>query len=119
MSLIWPYDVAAHVEGAAEDYIAYISDESGRYEIYVQPFPDKNKKWQISTEGGEEPLWSRDGRELFYRFGQKWMVAEIQASSGEFKAARPRVLFEGSYVNVPGLSYDAAPDGKRFLVIKP
>ena len=99
-------------------YLTYISDESGRYEIYVQPFPEKSKKWQISTEGGEEPIWSRDGRELFYRYGQKWMAADIRTAP-EFNAGKPHLLFEGPYLNVPGLSYDAAPEGKRFLVIKP
>jgi Tol biopolymer transport system component len=99
-------------------YIAYTSDKDGKYQIYVQPFPDKGKIWQVSTEGGEEPLWSRDGRQLFYRYGQKWMVSEVQLTP-EFSARPPRVLFEGPYINVGGLSYDVSLDGKRFLVIKP
>ena len=99
-------------------YIAYISDSSGRYEIYVQPFPEKGKRWQVSTDGGEEPVWSRDGKELFYRYGQKWMAVDVQTAPN-FSAGKPRLLFEGPYMNVPYLSYDIARDGKRFLVIKP
>ena len=55
-------------------WLAYISDESGRYEIYVQPYPGPGGKWQISTEGGTEPVWNPNGRELFYRSGDKMMV---------------------------------------------
>jgi serine/threonine protein kinase/Tol biopolymer transport system component len=99
-------------------WIAYTSDESGQYEVYVRPYPDPGQKWQISTDGGEEPLWSSDGRELFYRNGQKWMAVAV-ATKPEFRADRPRLLFEGSYLNVPGYSYDIAPDGRRFLMLQP
>jgi len=97
--------------------MAHTSDESGRYEVWVHPYPGPGGKWQISTDGGEEPVWSRDGREIFYRNGQKWMVAAIETKS-EFRAGTPRLMFEGPYFNVPGLSYDVAPDGKRFLMIQ-
>ena len=52
-------------------WLAYVSDESGRYEIYVQPYPGPGGKWQISTEGGTEPVWNPNGRELFYRSGEQ------------------------------------------------
>jgi hypothetical protein len=71
----------------------------------------------VSTEGGEEPIWSRDGRELFYRFGAKWKVVSVQIGD-RFSAALPQPLFEGPFVNVPGFSYDVAPDARRFLVIQ-
>jgi serine/threonine-protein kinase len=97
-------------------YIAYVSDESGQYEIYVRPASGEGAKWQISSEGGEEPLWSKDGRELFYRTGPKWMAAEV-TTEPRFKASTPRMLFEGPYLNVPGVSYDVAADG-RFLMLE-
>jgi len=103
-------------------WLAYASDESGRIEIYVKPYPGPGGKWQISTEGGTEPKWNRNGRELFYRSGNKMMVVEISADPG-FTAARPRQLFEGHYlVNGPraaGANYDVSPDGQRFLMLKP
>jgi len=97
-------------------YVAYTSDESGQYEIYVRPASGEGAKWQISSEGGEEPLWSKDGRELFYRNGPKWMAADV-TTDPQFKAGTPHMLFEGPYLNVPGVSYDVAADG-RFLMLE-
>jgi eukaryotic-like serine/threonine-protein kinase len=101
-------------------WLAYISNESGRWEIYVQPFPGSGGKWQISTEGGTEPVWNRNGRELFYRNGDKMMAVNI-ATQPSFTPGKPRVLFEGHYVPPPGTTpnYDVSPDGQRFLMIKP
>jgi len=101
-------------------WLAYISDESGRYEIYVQPYPGPGGKWQISTEGGTEPVWNPNGRELFYRSGNKMMAVEI-TTQPSFSAGRPRMLFEGQYVPTPVTfpNYDVSPDGQRFLMIKP
>ena len=100
-------------------WLAYISDESGRYEIYVQPYPGPGGKWQISTEGGTEPVWNPNGRELFYRSGNKMMAAEITMQPG-FSADKPRVLFEGPYVPTPFSfpNYDVSRDGQRFLMLK-
>jgi Tol biopolymer transport system component len=97
-------------------YVAYVSDESGQYEVYVRPASGEGVMWQVSTEGGEEPVWSKDGRELFYRNGPKWMAAEVTTET-QFKAGTPRLLFEGPYLNVPGVSYDVAADG-RFLMLE-
>ena len=101
-------------------WLAYISDESGRYEIYVQPYPGPGGKWQISTEGGTEPVWNRNGRELFYRSGDKMMAVDI-ATQPAFTAGKPRMLFEGPYVPTPVTipNYDVSPDGQRFLMLKP
>ncbi len=98
-------------------WVAYISDESGRYEVYVVPFPGPGGKWPISTEGGEEPVWAPGGDELYYRNGRRWMAVPVNTEGG-FTAGKPRLLFVGNYVNVPGISYDIAPDGRRFLLIK-
>jgi len=101
-------------------WLAYISNESGRYEIYVQPYPGPGGKWQISTEGGTEPTWNSNGRELFYRRGDKMMAVDITTQRG-FTAGKPRVLFEGRYEPSPGTApnYDVSPDGQRFLMLKP
>jgi eukaryotic-like serine/threonine-protein kinase len=100
-------------------WLAYISNESGRYEIYVQPYPGPGGKWQISTEGGTEPTWNPNGRELFYRSGDKMMAVEI-ATQPSFSASKPRVLFEGRYEPSPATSpnYSVSPDGQRFLMLK-
>jgi len=99
-------------------WIAYTSDEAGRAEVYVQPFQGPGGKWQISTDGGAEPLWSRDGREIFYRDGEKVMAVAVDQQSA-FGASKPRLLFEGHYE--PGSNhtyYDVAPDGKGFVFLR-
>jgi Tol biopolymer transport system component len=101
-------------------WLAYISNESGRNEIYVQPYPGPGMKWQISTEGGTEPAWNPNGRELFYRSGDKMMAVDIVTQPG-FAAGTPRMLFEGRYepAPVPIANYDVSSDGQRFLMLKP
>jgi Tol biopolymer transport system component len=101
-------------------WLAYTSNESGRYEIYVQPYPGPGGKWQISTEGGTEPVWNPNGRELFYRSGDKMMAVDITTQPG-FAAGKPRMLFQGQYQPVPVTfpNYDVSPDGQRFLMLKP
>jgi Tol biopolymer transport system component len=101
-------------------WLAYISNESGHFEIYVQPYPGPGGKWQISTEGGTEPVWNPNGRELFYRSGDKMMAVEI-ATQPAFAAGKPRMLFEGQYEPTPATTpnYDVSPDGQRFLMLKP
>jgi serine/threonine protein kinase/Tol biopolymer transport system component len=101
-------------------WLAYVSDESGRWEVYVQPYPGPGGKWQISTEGGMEPTWNPKGGELFYRLGDKMMSVSV-AIEPTFKAGKPRVLFEKHYEPTPatGPNYDLSPDGQRFLMLKP
>jgi Tol biopolymer transport system component len=99
-------------------YIAYTSDKDGKFQVYVRPYPDNDWVRLISDNFGEEPIWSPKGDELFYRNGDKWMVVSISTEPG-FTAGMPRVLFEGPFNNVSGISYDVAPDGQRFLVLKP
>jgi dipeptidyl aminopeptidase/acylaminoacyl peptidase len=101
-------------------WLAYVSDESGRWEIYVQLYPGPGGKWQISAQGGTEPVWNPNGRELFYRSGDKIMAVDIATQPG-FTAGKPRMLFEGQYVTTPATfpNYDVSPDGQRFLMLKP
>jgi hypothetical protein len=77
-----------------------------------------DRVWQISYDLGEEPIWSANGDELFYRNRDKWMVVSI-STKPEFTAGTPQVVFEGPYLNVSGLSYNVAPDSQRFLVLQP
>jgi Tol biopolymer transport system component len=101
-------------------FIAYASDESGRFEIYVRPFPGPGGKWQISNEGGTEPVWNPRGRELFYRNGSKMMAVDV-TTQGTFSAGKTKMLFEGPYVPTPRSfpDYDVSPDGQRCLMLKP
>jgi Tol biopolymer transport system component len=107
-------------------WMAYASDESGRYEVYVQPFPAPGGKWQISTDGGTEAAWSPKGNELFFRTGgqrEKMMVVDIQTQPS-FSAGKPRLFFEGSYANntaggAVSANYSMAPNGQHFLMLKP
>ncbi len=98
-------------------WIAYTSDESGQWEVYVRPYPGPGSKRRVSTDGGEESRWAQNGQELFFRFGNKWMAVKVDAEE-EFSAEKPQVLFEGPYINIPGYSYDVSPDGQRFLVVE-
>jgi len=103
-------------------WLAYVSNELGPQNVYVRPYPEPDVQWLISgEEGGIEPVWSPDGKELFYRSGNRLMVVLIQTDP-TFSPGKPKVLFEGSYVsesNPPGFQYyDISPDGERFLMMK-
>ena len=100
-------------------WLAYESDESGQEEIYVRPFPEAEGKWQISTGGGTQPMWAWNGRELFYRNGDKMMSSSVETTT-MFTAAKPKLLFEGLYEkgsNPFFANYDVARDDQRFLMI--
>jgi eukaryotic-like serine/threonine-protein kinase len=102
-------------------WLAYVSDTSGRREVYVQPYPGPGGRWQISTDGGGQPVWSRNGRELFYQNGDKMMAVDV-STVPNFSAGKPKMLFEGLYASSSSwLSpfYDVSPDGQRFLMLKP
>ena len=100
-------------------WIAYSSDESGPQEIYVMDFPKPTGKWKVSTEGGAEARWRRDGRELFYIAGRKLMAADVRTGGAVFHAGVPRVLFEASIDPRTNRRnrYVVSPDGQRFLII--
>ena len=100
-------------------WLAYQSNESGSEEIYVRPFPDVDSgRWQVSTGGGVQPLWARNGQELFYRNGEAVIAVSIETDPN-FVAGNPEMLFEAAYFLGPGgRTYDVAPDGERFLMIQ-
>jgi Tol biopolymer transport system component/predicted Ser/Thr protein kinase len=104
-------------------WLAYASDESGAYQVYVRAFPDKGGKWQISNSGGVYPIWSRNGRELFFRSDDnRIMVANYTVKGDSFAAAKPRLWSDKKLADfgVVGTSnYDLAPDGKRIAAIMP
>ncbi len=98
-------------------FIAYVSDESGQKEIYARPFPQASARWQISTQGGSEPVWSQDGKSLFYRVGSAMMSVPVDLGTAE-PFGRPEVLFTGNYLvdqsGHPGYAVD--PNGESFLM---
>jgi dipeptidyl aminopeptidase/acylaminoacyl peptidase len=100
-------------------WIAYAGGESGSGQIWVQPFPTTGQKWQISTDGGREPVWAPNGAELFWRDEKKLMAAEIKTQPS-FAASKPRLLFEGPYEGAISsrANYDISPDGRRFLMVE-
>ena len=98
-------------------WLAYASDESGRFEVYVRPFPGPGEKIPISIAGGSEPAWDRHGRELFFRNGDQMMVVPV-TTQPTFSAERPRLLFTGPFVRTAGrISYDVAPDAESFVML--
>jgi Tol biopolymer transport system component len=100
-------------------WMAYTSSESGQMEVYVCPFPDVGKgKWQVSTSGGQQPRWSPDGREMFYRNGDAMMSVAIETEPA-FRAGLQKELFRGTYISEVGHMWDLSPDGKRFMMVKP
>jgi eukaryotic-like serine/threonine-protein kinase len=109
-------------------WLAYQSNNSGAFEIYVRPFPNTlDGQWRVSTAGGTEPLWARDGRELFYRGPTGAMMRVLIAPRSLWTAGAPTQLFEasayalggsGEYAALLRRTYDVSPDGRRFLMIK-
>ena len=108
-------------------WLAYSSNETTgaqlKTEVYVRPFPDANKgKWQVSTGGGNSPLWSPDGRELFYLGEGNSVMSVSVETSPALRFGTPRMLFKSPYLGLTATSghpWDIHPDGKRFLMMKP
>ncbi|MBI3983446.1 MAG: serine/threonine-protein kinase, partial [Gemmatimonadetes bacterium] len=99
-------------------WVAYVSDESGREEVYVRAFPGPGARWQISMDGGTEPKWSGSGREIFYRSGPKMMAAAVQTQPTVAVGERS-VLFQGDYAaGLDFRQYDVTRDGNSFIMVK-
>ncbi|HSF19204.1 MAG TPA: hypothetical protein VLK65_26995, partial [Vicinamibacteria bacterium] len=105
-------------------FLAYQSDASGRWEVLVQPFPRGEGRWQVSVSGGQQPIWSPRGDELFFVNGNDLMVADVTLQPA-FRVGAPRRLFGGESVDtnltLPGIMerhYDVAPDGRRFVIVQ-
>ncbi len=124
--------VAPYIHGSANEtqptfspdgkWVAYASDESGRFEVYVQPYPATGDKWPISTTGGAQPRWRRDGRELFYlSISQQLTAVDVSTAGGRFEAGVPHVLFSTRASAVSGLAssfrqFAVTANGQAFLI---
>jgi Tol biopolymer transport system component len=99
--------------------VVYSSNESGQGEVYVQDFPGPGRKWRVSTEGGDEPTWSADGRTIFYLSPDGLMAVDV-ASGEPLRLGTPRLLFEIQPAPILATRrYDLSPDGRRFLFVLP
>jgi eukaryotic-like serine/threonine-protein kinase len=129
-----PADLQPFVTGPAREvwpafspdgrWLAYGSDETGRFEVYVRPYPAGEPKYRVSTDGGREPVWSPDQRQLFFLHADAegccgvMMAVDVSTSDGGFRRMRPRRLFQwGLAGQIPVRGYDIAPDGRRFVAV--
>jgi serine/threonine-protein kinase len=109
-------------------WVAYCSNRTGRSEVYVEPWPGPGMRVQLTSDGGMDPLFSRDGREIFYRNGDRMMAVQVSLAGGQFDHGPPTQLWTGHYspglsssCGPPGVSsanYDVSADGRRFLMVK-
>lgn len=102
-------------------WIAYASNESGRFEVYVRPFPGPGGKWQVSNRGGSEPMWRGDGREIFYTSPGRELMSVTVDEGDVFEATVPKKLFDAPVSADPNTRnrYVVTDDGQRFLVVSP
>jgi serine/threonine-protein kinase len=101
-------------------WLVYVSNESGRNEVYVRPFRGEERRQQVSIEGGSQPTWNLNGREIFYRIGDRMMAVEVTPSGDALQLSAPRQLFERTYAYGAGITlpnYDVARDG-RFIMVR-
>jgi len=109
-------------------WVAYCSNRTGRSEVYVEPWPGPGMRVQLTSDGGMDPLFSRNGREIFYRNGDRMMAVQVSLAGGQFDTGPPTLLWTGHYspglsssCGPPGVSsanYDVSADGRRFLMVK-
>jgi Tol biopolymer transport system component len=116
-----PYAESAATFSPDGRWIAYVSDESGRQEIYLRPYPAPGGRTKISSDGGAEPVWTRAGRELLYRQGNQFLSVEIRTEPS-FTVGTPRALFSGDFLrggreDVP-FQYDVSRDGNQIYAIR-
>jgi len=108
-------------------WVAYCSNESGRQEVYLTPYPGPGAKIQVSNDGGFDPVWRRKGGELYYRRGDSMMVVSVVTQT-KLELAKPRVLWEGKYshgvssqcgpAGATSTNYDVTADGERFVMVQ-
>ncbi len=118
MFLDTPFNAVSPDLSPDAKFLAYESNESGRYEVYVQPFPQGGAKWQVSASGGRQPRWRGDGKEIFYVEGDT-LIAVSVTTSPVFSPGAAQPLFEDETAFASrGQRYDVTPDGQRFVVVE-
>ena len=100
-------------------WFAYVSDETGQDEVYVQPYPTTGQRWRVSSDGGTEPRWAPDGSAIYFRNAEALLEAAVTLAP-EFLPAAPVELFRGPYVldDFGNPNFDVARDGKHFLMVR-
>ena len=101
-------------------WLLYVSNESSQNEIYLRPYGGPDRRWPVSTQGGTQAVWNPNGKEIFYRNGNKMMAVDVETTP-DVKLSPPHVLFEGRYAFGSGITianYDVARDGQRFIMVK-
>jgi serine/threonine-protein kinase len=114
------YDGAGQFSPTDGRWLAYVTNESGQFEVYLRPYPGPERKVPVSTGGGTHPRWNPNGKELFYRNGNRMMVVDV-STRPDLSLSTPRVLFEQRYAFGSAqtvANYDVSPDGQRFLMVK-
>jgi serine/threonine-protein kinase len=120
--LVTPYQERVARYSPNGRWVAYVSNDSGRDEVYVRDAAGTGEKITVSNDGGTEPVWGANGRELYYRNGARLLVATVVTETA-FQASEPKVIFEGNFVNDRGsgaatANYDVTRDGQRFVMIQ-
>ena len=100
-------------------FVAYVSDESGRNEVYVRPFPGAEGKWQVSGNGGSQPRWSKDGKELFYVERDTLMAVAVATTPSFTSGAVTRLFQDANLLGIGDFRYDVSADGRRFILKEP
>ena len=115
--VVSPLDERSPALSPDDLWLAYVSNETGRDEVYVRPFPTGGGRWQISSAGGTEPRWRRDGQEMFYRSADTLIAVQVRTRAG-FAVEKRTSLFTGDYItNTRHATYDVHPDGQRFVFV--
>ena len=100
------------------DYLVYASGESGQQEIYVQPFPATGEKWQLSVNGGTDPIWSPDARRIYYHDNLQIFFVEVNYDEN-IELGTPQVYYSGPFLNIVQRSLSISPDGEQLLILEP
>jgi Tol biopolymer transport system component len=100
-------------------WLAYESDQSGASEVYISPFPSGGTQYQVSTSGGERPVWRHDGKEIYYRANLRMMAVKVNVKGDTVELGKPESLFEVAVRNLAGRWYDVSPDGRILMNTSP
>lgn len=116
--VVTPFNETSAAVSSNGRYVAYVSDESGRSEVFALPFSGKGPRTAISIEGGTGPVWSRDGRELFYRAGDDLMSVQVRTAGALLLGERKNLMDVSAFEPMYFHEFDVSADGQRFLFIR-